>query len=420
MASLKKYEHPKGSGITIREKINTKGTTAFGVSFVITIPSKITGTVQKRKQFKDKDEAEKHAAKEWEGFSTQGKVYFKATDEERNEFANLLPKLRAAGVSLTEAVDYALPRLRPEGGDRTISQVIDEIKLSKATMLKAGTIRDRTERTFRMLSGKIAEEFGETLVRDLKLKEVKDWLRGLINLAPRTIKNRMNALSEVLHYAQAREYTKDNILDKLHDSDRKVLYGEDEDQTPEILTVDEATRLLRTAKERPDLDLLGAVVLGLFCGIRTEELKRLEWTDVKSAKKIVTISAKIAKKRRIRNVDLSANALAWLEACPDRTGELTRSSHINDYQKRFRKLLKAAGFTEKYTDDKGTEKERVAWKSNGMRHSFGSYHYSLHGDSMDTSSQLGHKTGDTVLFEHYRALTSKEDGEAYFAITPQK
>ena len=53
-----------------------------------------------------------------------------------------------------------------------------------------------------------------------------------------------------------------------------------------------------------------------------------------------------------------------------------------------------------------------------MRHSFGSYHYALHGNPLETSRLLGHKASDQVLFDHYRALASKADAVAYFAITP--
>ena len=66
------------------------------------------------------------------------------------------------------------------------------------------------------------------------------------------------------------------------------------------------------------------------------------------------------------------------------------------------KLIKASG---------------VKWETNIMRHSFGSYHYGLYNDSLSTSQQLGHKTGDNILFSHYRNLVSYEDSKAYFEIT---
>jgi integrase len=193
----------------------------------------------------------------------------------------------------------------------------------------------------------------------------------------------------------------------LTDVDRKELCGRDgEAREPSILTPTQAEKLLRAALDHPDLDLLGAVTLALFCGLRTEEIKRLDWKSVRLADTppVITIGAKIAKKRRIRHVEIAPAGLPWLALVPDRTGPVTRSAHANDYQQRFRKLVTLAGFDR--------------WETNAMRHSFGSYHYALHGDSLATARLLGHKASDQVLFDHYRALATKDTATAYFSIQP--
>jgi integrase len=157
--------------------------------------------------------------------------------------------------------------------------------------------------------------------------------------------------------------------------------------------------------------------LALFCGIRTEELTKLKWEHIKldAAEPYVAIPAGIAKKRRIRHVPIPANAIAWLMCCPDRKGPITRQDFVTDFRKRFQRLLKASGFVEK---DKEGKVVRIVWKRNAMRHSFGSYHYALHGDSLLTSRLLGHRGGDEILFAHYRDLAGKETAEKYFAILP--
>jgi integrase len=118
----------------------------------------------------------------------------------------------------------------------------------------------------------------------------------------------------------------------------------------------------------------------------------------------VTVGASIAKKRRIRHVEIPANALQWLSLVPDRTGPVSRNAHFNDHQKRFKKLLKQAGFKK--------------WEPNAMRHSFGTYHYALHRDPLETARLLGHKASDEVLFAHYRALATQDTGTAFFLIEP--
>ena len=91
---LDSWIHPKDSGIRIREKINTSGKEAFGISLAVTIPSKVSGKKRIRKQFDEKAKAEKWAEQQLNCFKDQGKVYFDATSTERNEFADMLPLLR--------------------------------------------------------------------------------------------------------------------------------------------------------------------------------------------------------------------------------------------------------------------------------------------------------------------------------------
>lgn len=413
------WEYPTGSGIRIREKINTAGKQAFGISFEVTVPARVTGNKRARKQFKTKEDAELYADNQFKGFRKQGESYFNATTAERNEFANLVPKLRKAGISLTEAVEFALPRLRPAGGNRTLVEIIKELRDSKAAMLKRGTLREHSERAFRMRTRKIEDEFPRTLARDLTLDQVKAWLVSM-DAAPRTVKNHLNCLSEVLRFAVARQYVAENVLDRLTAGDRRELCGQDTETEPAILTPKEAERLLEAAAKHNDLELLAPVALALFCGLRTEELKRLDWKDVRIDEGFVTIGSAIAKKRRIRNVTIPENAKAWLSLVHRPDGPITRSAFFSDYSTRFRRLVIHAGFYEMVTDEKGEQQKRAVWKKNAMRHSFGSYHFALHADSMRTATELGHRQSDTVLFDHYRALASKEQAKAFFNITPAK
>lgn len=413
---LKSWEYPKDSGIRIREKINSSGTEAYGLSYAVTVPVKISGGARIRKQFKTIEGAEKYAKEQYAGAQLQGQVFFDATKEERAEFADVLPQLREKGISLREAVLFALPRLRPEGGDKTFSEVIQEIRTEKAEMLAEGTMRENSEKAFRLRSKKIEDAFGASLIRDLTLDEVKDWIQSL-DLAPRTKKNELNCLAEILIHAVTRKYVAENVLDGLTKKDRARLYGRDEEHEPEILTQKEAERLILAAREHPNLEMLAAVTLGLFCGIRTEEIKKLEWKDIHLDEGFVKVSKEIAKKRSIRNVTLPENAKRWLSICPNRSGSVTRSNFFCDFDRRFNKLLRHAGFTHRAIKDE-KEIEVVVWKKNAMRHSFGSYHFALHGDSIKTSNELGHKQGDNVLFTHYRALATKAQAEQYFGIVP--
>jgi integrase len=414
---LKSYEFPKGSGIRVREIINFHDGENFDGSFLVTVPAKLTGTIRKRKQFKDRNQAKDWASHEFLGFRKQGEEYFNATDEEKRQIAHCLPTLREHGISITEATEFAIQRLRPKGGERSLNEVVSELTESKRVRFERGDLRERSYRDFRHRARRFTEVFDEMPVKEVTSSQIKEWLLGL-ELSPRTTQNYLAVLSEILKFATQRKYLFESPVDEFTDVDRKELCGNARFKEPSILTVEDSERLLIAACEHPELELLGAVVLGLFCGIRTEELKRLDWSNVKDHEDnpIVTITSDIAKKRRIRNVDIPENANFWLSLCPKRKGSVARNLHSNDYQKRFRRLLRVAGFG--YVDENAAW--RSNWDANAMRHSFGTYHYALHGNPLETARLLGHKASDQVLFDHYRALASREDGERFFATHPPK
>ena len=404
--ALSVWEYPKKSGISIREIINSHAGEDFNGSYLVTVPSKLTGKLRQRRQFKGKAEAEKWADDTFTGYRQQGHAFFGLSEHERQEIGSLMPNLREHDISISEAVKFAIKRMRPEGRTKSLRHVIDELIASKAQRHERGDLRERSYRDFRHRSEKIASGFQGRLASEITGAEIKAWLNGL-TLGLRSNRNYLAVVGEVFRYATQKHYVAFSPLDDLTDSERKELCGgEDQTKEPSILTPAEAEKLLKAAHKHPELELLGAVTLALFCGLRTEEIKRLDWEQVRvdGDLPLVTIGPKIAKKRRIRNVDIPANALSWLSQVPNQKGPVARNEHTNDYQKRFKKLLKLAKFKK--------------WESNAMRHSFGSYHYALHGNPLETSRLLGHKSSDQVLFDHYRALASKEHAKAYFDIMP--
>lgn len=413
---LRKWEHPRNSGIFIREIINVTKGEARGISYLVTVPSKLTGSARIRKQYSSTKSAEEYAEEICFGKQKQGEVFFTATDTERKELTDNLPKLRKHGISLTQAVDFAIQRLRPEGGTVSVTELVQEKLTSKRIRLERGDLRERSYRDFKHRAHKFSDAFGGLALYEVTSQQIKDWLIGMKS-SPRTAQNYLAVVSELLKHGLQKRYIAISPVDEFTDDDRKEICGSQTNGvSPGILSPSEADKLILAALKNEDLKLLGAITLGLFCGIRTEELKRLKWSDVKEDQKspIVSIGETIAKKRRIRNVTIPENALLWLSLCDRSTETIAQNKHTNDYQKRFRKLLELAGFG--YRDSKN--KYHSDWKINAMRHSFGSYHYALFGDSLETSRLLGHKASDQVLFDHYRALTTKEEAQNYFGIIP--
>ena len=437
-SGLESWEYPKGSGIRIRALINLNNGESYGGSYQVALPAEMTGkkgsATRKRKQFKRKLEAEKWAEKQWSSSKKQGADYFRASDSERREFVQALPeirmlngglgeavklllKLESEGLDAKQSVEFAIRHLKPAGGIKTLDEVIDELLRDKDLRLASKTLSEYTHHDFKVKSGRLSKSLGSIPVNEIDKDRIKNWLGGL-GRSPRTVKNYLACLSEVLRHAKESDYIVESPLVKLTSSEKKVLIGVAQEKQPEILTLKEVNQVLNSAHEHVELGFLPLITLGLFCGIRTVELGQLDWSDVKDGEErpFVTISHAIAKKRRIRHVDIPDNALSWLSLCKNREGRIAHAETFKQHEENFRKFLIQAGFMEK--DDRG--RWRSNWKRNALRHSFASYHYALHGNSLETARLLGHKASDQVLFDHYRALATKEQGEAFFSIVPPK
>ena len=76
---------------------------------------------------------------------------------------------------------------------------------------------------------------------------------------------------------------------------------------------------------------------------------------------------------------------------------------VPNLEERLREDRKRAGLTE--------------WPSNGLRHSFASYHLAHFGDVKELALELG-RTNPSITFRHYRQLVRPEAAERFWRIAP--
>ncbi len=427
------WEYPKGSGIKIAEIPNKTAGVAYGVSYQVRIPAELVGIPGKRElhQRKTKAEAERLAEDRLIALRKHGSEFAKIPAAAQRQAAIawgiLDEQNRKAGLSLNliDTVRAGIRVLSPEGGRKTVADVVAELTASKSERLAGGGLDSSTLHDFKTRGARITQEFSSRYVSDITHTEVADWLRRLRKsgaqfggaLSPRSVRNYRNTLSEIFRHAKARQYCADNPLERFTREDLKAHGGENTDRDLDginILTVAEARKLLEAAYESKLEGMLGSLVLRLFCGLRTTEVCRLDWEEVHwlDPKPYVHIPAGKAKKRRVRLVDIPANALAWLRILnPPAKGRIVPGTgdakkDTKAYCHRFAKVVKLA--------------KVKGWENNDTRHSFGSYHFALHGDAMLTAKEMGHRQNDDMLFSHYRTLVKKEDAAAYFGLVPSE
>jgi integrase len=174
-----------------------------------------------------------------------------------------------------------------------------------------------------------------------------------------------------------------------------------ERKAPVILSPDQVDAALAWVAGWPDFH--GYLVLGLFAGIRPDELQRLDWSMVDLARGLVTISEATSKVRRRRIVPLAPRALAilsqLLSPAKQLTGPIWPGTAIT-LRRRRRALARAIGFAQ--------------WPADLLRHTAASYMLARDHDAGKVARILGNSPG--VLLTRYTELVGPEDAARFWAI----
>jgi len=397
---LRRWEHPAGSGIRVAEIINRKAGADFGLSYRVTIPSRLAGQRQ-FKQFSTLEKAEEWAKEQHDGIAADGRKHFLLSHKHREDAIAAISLLEGTGLTLSQAAALAKKHHHSGVGSVTVRDAVDRLLAEK----EAENLRERSVRDLRNRLNVFCQTFGTRLVREITRADVEAWLQDLCGVSDksaegfsaRSKKNYLITVRTFFNYAISRGFR------SAENPAAKIATPKIDWEAPSILTQEEARTLLTKAKTEQKGVLLASVVLGLFAGIRSNEIMRLDWSAIDLDEGILTIGSQIAKKRRLRVLELMPNCVAWLRTITTRKGRVAPGR----YTGRWAEFVKAAGF-----EDWGEK------RANAMRHSFGSYHYALHSDSAKTAAMLGHRANDQVLFDSYRSLARKKEADAYFGIRP--
>jgi len=292
--------------------------------------------------------------------------------------------LEPHSATITQAVDYYLRHVVAFRKAPTIREITDRMIAEARTNGR----RERTIVELRQRLGRFADTFGDRQLTEVGLDEIQVWLNDP-TWSAQTRRNYATKISQVYNYAIRQGWSETNLV-------KRIARPNGEEKEPGIFTVQEAEALLSHAKEH---ELLAFVCLGLFAGLRTNELLRLDWKAVRFQERSIIVGSDVAKKRSRRIVEISDTLAAWLVLCMHDKGPVVDP---RNYVKRLRGLAKTSA---------------VDWRNNGLRHSFGTYHLAMHGNEIETARQMGHRSADLV-HNHYKALVPKKDAEKFWSLRP--
>lgn len=237
------------------------------------------------------------------------------------------------------------------------------------------------------------EHFENALVEHVSRVELENWVKKL-PYSGQTKENYKSIVRTAWSFFERNEFVSKNVAKKL--KTEKVIMGE-----IGILTVDEAEKLLRV-NETVDPEICGLMALGLFAGMRTSAIARLDYDEIKFAdKQIVTPAHKTKIKKRNIIEKLPDNFWAWMAKTP----ETAFGWSERKLKKRREMAYRRAGLIVTAEDVKRLAKQGIEAQTkfpphNAFRHSFASYHVAAFDNFYITAKIMSH-TGTEILFQHY-------------------
>jgi integrase len=387
---------------------------------------------RKRKTYRDHQEAETAAEQARIKAKNEGLSAFAISSQLRTDALAAERLLKPFDVSITEAAKFYAEHLRKVRTSQKVSIVVKELLVAR----EHDNLRPRYLKDLRVRLNRFSASFGERPIADISAGEINGWLRGFKPFNRNTFRLRISTL---FSYAIERGWCTSNPVADVKKVKASASIG--------ILSPEEFAKVLEAASE----ETLPYWLLGGFAGLRRAEIERLEWKDIhfdlakyraftaalvsgdkaaiaKCEKEwrvsaLIEVPALKAKTASRRFVQLQDNLAAWLEpyisragnVCPPNLRTLLEIDRVNaGLWIAPEGAVKAAG---KVSTIERANIKLKRWPSNGLRHSFASYHLAYFGDAARLALELGH-TDQELLFRHYRELVKPDAAAKYWNIRP--
>lgn len=308
-------------------------------------------------------------------------------------------KLASFGVSLLTAVEEWIagrgkaPRVLTT---KKVCEVVEEFLTSKR--VEGVSFFHLEDRKYRL--NKFAGAFPGR-IDQVTTHEVEVWLNGLA-VSGRTRNNYRNAVLQLFRYARAKRYLPRNEPTVVED----VAAANSGEGAIEIYTPQELRLLLSHAPAK----LLPFFAVGAFAGLRSQEIMRLDWSDIRFEQGFIEVAAAKAKTASRRLAPLLPVLAAWLLPFRKKSGHVvgyTRNDMLSVARKEFCKTgINCDGETIEFT-----------WKPNALRHSYASYRLADIKDAARVALEMGNSPA--MLFRNYRELVSEQQAAEWFSVLPK-
>ena len=322
---------------------------------------------------------------------------------ERDTFKAAEALLEKLGIPLYAAVeDYV--RARNVAGDESLSVMAAEYNKIFGNIVRRATVPEAVAELIKIreqdgASVKYLGQLRTTLNRfaakftgpimEITGPDVDAWLRSL-NISPVTRNAMLRCIKVLFSFAKAQNYLPSEKATAVELMQQVRVKLDD----VVLFTPGQMTTLLHNASP----ELVPILAIGAFAGIRMAELNRLDWSAVDLDRGFIEIRAGQAKTASRRVIPISDNLAAWLTPLP-RKGKIVRTPDLQTFLPALARALK------------------IEWPRNVLRDSFISYRIAI----VQSADQVALEAGNSpsIIFKHYRELTTPNVAEKWFSILPK-
>lgn len=303
-------------------------------------------------------------------------------------------KLLPPGTTLAQAVaDFA--RRHPANAARVfvpdaVKALLEDRERAKASTvyrLKLATHLDRFATAFKTRLDSVTGPMIGAWLRDLRDEKGKP-------LGARTVQNYRASVATLFAFGKAQGWVSRDLLDEV----REVPVPRAK-ATAEVGVFDAAQ--IRTLLHNAPDDIRATLALGAFGMLRTEEIHRLEWRDVRLSERVIVVGADKAKTASRRVIPILPNLALWLAPLVQAGGRVDPSPTAKALVHRWRRIATAAG---------------IQWSHNALRHSCLTFRTAILQNPAQVAFEAGNSAG--MIYKHYKALRTEAQAREWFDVVP--
>lgn len=362
----------------------------------------------------------KSAEIEQESLKTQiaisGEVWTSLNAREQSEVLFAVHEAQNMGASVREVVEFYKAHRSKNHRAVPLLQVVNET----IQAARNKQCRPRYVDALHKFLNRFARGREQMPITRVGLSEVENWLGAQTGrdgkAAPATIMGLRSKLCALFAEAVRQRY-----IEEFDNPMRRVICPKLNHGTPAFFRPKEAHDLLLVCRQT-DKEFLAWLTLGLFAGVRPEELERMTWDQIDFARGEVKISDEVSKVRRRRIVVMKdcGPLKEWLE---EAWVSMLSEDHKDfpyivpvDGDRNDPKVMQQIRQMVKRHRARLCERAGITWKSDVLRKSACTYLVDLHQSADKVALILGNSP--QVIHEHYRSLAQQHEIAEFWNLTP--